>query len=73
MPTEVRVRRDPSELSNRFITGILVVLVAVMGMFGVLFFHITSQTSKDIQQLEYRVLVLESKTGIKQPLNNSVK
>lgn len=73
MPTEVRVRREPGELSIRFITGILVVLVAVTGMFGALFFHVTSQYSKDIRQLEHRVLVLETKNGIKQPSHNSEK
>lgn len=81
LPTAVHEQLDDQTFSIRFISFVLVCVVALLGMFGVMFFRITEDTSSQIIQMTSRIGKVETKvreltppTGITpQPSHNLTK
>lgn len=80
LPTAVHEQLDDQTFSIRFISFVLVCVVALLGMFGVMFFRITEDTSSQIIQMTSRIGKVETKvreltppTGITLPSRNLTK
>lgn len=66
-----RRRDDKQDFSIRFISAVLVCVIAVLGLFGVMFFQITQTSDSQITDLTRRVHQLE--ITVRPPLHNSAK
>jgi hypothetical protein len=68
-PVEAKRQPDYQSFSERFISFVLVCVVALLGFFGVMFFNITQSNEAQLTELSNRINQLEAK--IKPPLHSS--
>ena len=71
LPVETKEQMDNQTFSIQFMSFILVCVVAVLGLFGVMFLNITQTTDSQIADLTRRVHQLE--VAIRPPLHSSTK